>query len=85
HVQGGKPAAAGKGKAALSNATLSKATRLVHDSGIVYCLSRNKVDETAAYLGEHGLSALPYHAGLDSATREQNQQRFIREDGIIMV
>lgn len=79
HVQGGQPVA-GKGKAALS-----KASRVVHDSGIVYCLSRNKVDETAAYLGEHGLSALPYHAGLDSATREHNQQRFIREDGIIMV
>jgi len=55
------------------------------EAGIVYCLSRRKVDETAAWLGEHGIAALPYHAGLDAATRQRNQQRFLREDGIVMV
>jgi ATP-dependent DNA helicase RecQ len=55
------------------------------DSGIVYCLSRRKVDETAAALVEDGFSALPYHAGMDQATRASNQQRFLREDGVVMV
>jgi ATP-dependent DNA helicase RecQ len=55
------------------------------DAGIVYCLSRRKVDETAAWLSESGREALPYHAGLDAATRAANQQRFLREDGIVMV
>jgi ATP-dependent DNA helicase RecQ len=54
-------------------------------SGIVYCLSRKKVDETAAWLGQQGIAALPYHAGLDAGTRQHNQQRFLREDGIVMV
>ncbi len=55
------------------------------DAGIVYCLSRRKVDETAAWLSEAGIEALPYHAGLDAATRMANQQRFLREDGVVMV
>ena len=55
------------------------------DSGIVYCLSRKKVDATAAALAESGLRALPYHAGLEAATRAENQRRFLREDGIVMV
>ena len=55
------------------------------DAGIVYCLSRRKVDETAAWLSEAGVEALPYHAGLDAATRTANQQRFLREDGVVMV
>ncbi|MGI9045549.1 MAG: DNA helicase RecQ [Burkholderiales bacterium] len=55
------------------------------DAGIVYCLSRKKVEETAAFLAAHGFRALPYHAGLDSATRSKNQQRFLREEGIVMV
>jgi len=55
------------------------------DSGIVYCLSRRKVEATAALLVEHGLPALPYHAGLDTATRAAHQRRFLREDGIVMV
>jgi ATP-dependent DNA helicase RecQ len=55
------------------------------EAGIVYCLSRKKVDETAAWLCEQGISALPYHAGLDTAMRTQHQQRFLREDGIVMV
>ena len=54
------------------------------ESGIVYCLSRRKVEETAAWLCEQGIEALPYHAGLDAATRAANQQRFLREDGIVM-
>ncbi|MGP1667421.1 MAG: DNA helicase RecQ, partial [Rhodanobacter sp.] len=55
------------------------------ESGIVYCLSRRKVDDTAAWLAESGVEALPYHAGLDAATRSKNQQRFLREDGVVMV
>jgi ATP-dependent DNA helicase RecQ len=55
------------------------------DAGIVYCLSRRKVDEAAAWLSEAGVEALPYHAGLDAATRAANQQRFLREDGVVMV
>ncbi len=55
------------------------------ESGIVYCLSRATVEEVAAFLSGHGVEALPYHAGLDSATREANQSRFIREDGLVMV
>ena len=55
------------------------------EAGIVYCLSRRKVDETAAWLGQQGVAALPYHAGLDAATRKLHQQRFLREDGIVMV
>jgi ATP-dependent DNA helicase RecQ len=55
------------------------------DAGIVYCLSRKKVDETAAWLKQHGWDALPYHAGLDAATRSKNQSRFLREEGVVMV
>ncbi|MDQ3038948.1 MAG: DNA helicase RecQ [Pseudomonadota bacterium] len=55
------------------------------DSGIVYCLSRRKVDATAALLAERGVNALPYHAGLDANTRATHQRRFLREDGIVMV
>ena len=53
-------------------------------SGIVYCLSRRKVEETAEFLAGHGIAALPYHAGLDAEIRARNQRRFIREDGIVM-
>ncbi|MDF1589069.1 MAG: DNA helicase RecQ [Gammaproteobacteria bacterium] len=56
-----------------------------HDAGIVYCLSRNKVDEIAHWLTEQGRIALPYHAGLGQQTRQQHQQQFLREDGVIMV
>jgi ATP-dependent DNA helicase RecQ len=55
------------------------------ESGIVYCLSRRKVEDTAAWLSEQGIAALPYHAGMDGASRTANQQRFLREDGIVMV
>ena len=54
------------------------------ESGIVYGLSRRKAEDTAAWLIEQGIAALPYHAGLDAATRAANQQRFLREDGIVM-
>ncbi len=54
-------------------------------AGIVYCLSRKKVDETAAWLAEKGVSAIAYHAGMDAQQRSMNQQRFLREDGIVMV
>jgi ATP-dependent DNA helicase RecQ len=55
------------------------------DSGIVYCLSRRKVEATAATLAEHGIDALPYHAGFDAETRAAHLRRFLREDGIVMV
>ena len=55
------------------------------ESGIVYCLSRASVEETAEFLVRQAVEALPYHAGLDSGTREDNQRRFIRDDGIVMV
>jgi ATP-dependent DNA helicase RecQ len=55
------------------------------DAGIVYCLARSTVDEVADFLTRHGVDALPYHAGLDSETRERHQSRFIREDGVVMV
>ncbi|GAB3027133.1 DNA helicase RecQ [Oleiagrimonas citrea] len=54
------------------------------ESGIVYCLSRRKVEETAEWLQGQGVNALPYHAGLDAETRAAHQQRFLREDGIVM-
>ncbi|GAM59545.1 ATP-dependent DNA helicase recQ [Vibrio ishigakensis] len=55
------------------------------DAGIVYCLSRKKVEETAKWLNDQGRTALPYHAGMSSELRNTNQQRFLREDGIIIV
>ncbi|MDA1075208.1 MAG: DNA helicase RecQ [Proteobacteria bacterium] len=54
-------------------------------AGIVYCLSRKSVDATAEWLRSKGFRALPYHAGLDTAVRTANQDRFLREDGLIMV
>ena len=56
-----------------------------NDAGIVYCLSRKKVEETADWLKQRGWDALPYHAGLDARVRNQNQRRFLREEGVIMV
>jgi ATP-dependent DNA helicase RecQ len=54
------------------------------DAGIVYCLSRKKVEETADFLNAHGVTALPYHAGMSNQDRAANQSRFLREDGIVM-
>ena len=55
------------------------------EAGVVYCLSRAKVEDTAAALCEAGITALPYHAGLDAGIRSRNQDRFINEDGIVIV
>ena len=55
------------------------------DAGIVYCLSRRSVDETASWLTKQGVNALPYHAGLAAAVRQRHQARFLREDGLVMV
>ena len=55
------------------------------DAGIVYCQSRKKVDETAAWLSAEGIGALPYHAGLDADVRRRHQDRFLREEGLVMV
>jgi ATP-dependent DNA helicase RecQ len=55
------------------------------EAGIIYCLSRASVEKTADFLCAEGLTALPYHAGLDGQTRSVNQSRFLREDGLIMV
>jgi ATP-dependent DNA helicase RecQ len=61
------------------------AERHAGDAGIVYCLSRAKVEDTAAALADAGVRALPYHAGLDASLRGRNQDRFINEDGIVIV
>jgi len=58
---------------------------LLGEAGIVYCLTRNKVEETAQWMTENGLPALPYHAGLESSVRQHHQNRFLREEGLIMV
>ncbi|MEO8485226.1 MAG: DNA helicase RecQ [Betaproteobacteria bacterium] len=55
------------------------------DAGIVYCLSRRKVDETAAWLAGKGVDAMPYHAGMETAARTATQTRFQREDGVVVV
>ncbi|MCT6778404.1 DNA helicase RecQ [Streptomyces sp. CS7] len=55
------------------------------DAGIVYCLSRNSTEKTAEYLTRNGIDAVPYHAGLDAATRADHQARFLREEGLVVV
>ncbi len=57
----------------------------IGDAGIVYCLTRKSVESVAAWLQEQGFNALPYHAGLPAEVRHRHQQRFLREDGVIMV
>ncbi len=59
--------------------------RHAEDAGIVYCLSRKKVEETAAWLQQKGRNALPYHAGLDKQTRAEHQRIFLQQDGVIIV
>jgi ATP-dependent DNA helicase RecQ len=54
------------------------------EAGIVYCQSRRKVEETASWLAEEGIPALPYHAGLEPEVRRRHQDRFLREDGLVM-
>lgn len=56
-----------------------------NDSGIIYCLSRRSVEETAEWLKDRGWDAMPYHAGLSPEIRNANQKRFLREEGVIMV
>ena len=70
-----------------ARAQLLRFIRDDHDgeAGIVYCLSRKKVDETAAWLASHGVRAIPYHAGMDGASRAANQAQFQREEGIVVV
>ena len=55
------------------------------EAGIVYCLSRKKTDETAAFLQSKGIAALAYHAGMEAETRRRHQERFQRDDGLVMV
>ncbi|MFN3545607.1 MAG: DNA helicase RecQ [Thiobacillus sp.] len=55
------------------------------EAGIVYCSTRKKVEETAAALKLSGVAALPYHGGMDNATRARHQEKFLREDGVVMV
>ncbi len=55
------------------------------EAGIVYCLSRKRVEQTAEFLAGQGFDALPYHAGLHAEVRARNQRRFLREDGVVMV
>src|SRR5260221_6361284 len=61
------------------------ATEHEGDAGIVYCLSRRRVEEVASWLCAKGRVALPYHAGMDAAARERNQDRFLKEEGVVMV
>ena len=77
-----EPGGAGSGRERLSAFIKTNHPK---DSGIVYCLSRKKVEETAEYFAGKGRVSLPYHAGLDAAVRRKHQQRFLREDGIVMV
>jgi ATP-dependent DNA helicase RecQ len=56
-----------------------------NQAGIVYCMSRNRVDGISAWLAQRGIKALPYHAGLGADERAENQRRFLREDAVVMV
>jgi len=56
-----------------------------NQAGIVYCMSRNRVDGIAAWLAQRGITALPYHAGLSAKERAENQRRFLREDAVVIV
>src|SRR5207253_5990358 len=55
------------------------------ECGIVYCQTRKRVEEIASLLDQHGVMALPYHAGLDPEVRQRHQDRFLREDAVVMV
>ena len=55
------------------------------DAGIIYCLSRKKVEDVAEWLGKQGIDALPYHAGLSPGMRREHQTRFLQEEGVVMV
>jgi ATP-dependent DNA helicase RecQ len=64
---------------------LSFLSKHAGNSGIVYCLSRTKVENTAGWLSRQGIRALPYHAGMEAATRSANQDSFLREEGLCLV
>jgi len=72
-------------KTAPKKQLLSFLRNRLHEAGIVYCLSRKKVESTAQWLCEQGYTALPYHAGLSSELRAYHQSRFLREDAVIIV
>jgi ATP-dependent DNA helicase RecQ len=55
------------------------------EAGVVYCQSRKRVEEVAEMLAQTGIDALPYHAGLDAGTRQKHQNRFLRDEGVVMV
>ena len=55
------------------------------ENGIVYCLTRQSVEQTASWLSDQGLDAVPYHAGLSAATRAEHQEQFLRQNGLIVV
>ncbi|SDY94530.1 helicase-related protein, partial [Nitrosomonas sp. Nm58] len=67
--------------------TLLKFIRTEHagDAGIVYCQSRKKVEETSVWLTKNSISATPYHAGMDTQTRIEHQEKFLREEDIVTV
>ena len=72
-------------KAAAKKQLLDFLQQRRHEAGIVYCLSRKKVEDTAAWLTQQGYTALPYHAGLSTQLRHTHQTRFLREDAVIIV
>ncbi len=72
-------------KAEWKQQMLAFLARHAGESGIVYCLSRKKTEETAALLLDHGVAALPYHAGMEKWQRDGNQDSFMREEGVVMV
>ena len=72
-------------KAAAKKQLLDFLQQRRHEAGIVYCLSRKKVEDTAAWLTQQGYTALPYHAGLSTQLRQTHQTRFLREDAVIIV
>lgn len=72
-------------KAAAKKQLLDFLQQRRHEAGIVYCLSRKKVEDTAAWLTQQGYTALPYHAGLSPQLRQTHQTRFLREDAVIIV
>lgn len=74
-----------KGKNARKQLLGFLASRPRHESGIVYCFSRARVERTAAALEKDGYRALPYHAGLDAETRRRVQDRFVKDEGVIVV
>lgn len=74
-----------KPKAEAKAQLLDFLTKYKGKAGIIYCMSRNRVDGIAAWLSQRGVDALPYHAGLGSDERASNQKRFLREDGVVIV